>query len=238
MMCIQSYPASCYCAHNIAVKCWEKCGGLSPGPNTCPPLDSTNFDGPVKRAAENQVQAAPTKSVIPFPPAKGPLTPGKVPPTKICECESTVCIQSWPASCICANAGKHACWKKCGGVKPMFQVSQPPIQVLLYSKANLLVPNYTPYPQNQHQPIQLTPPVLQQPHKALPEAHHRPHQSPDLRRRPRKRKRLPHRLLLHQRPLQVRVRPRVRRHGYLRQGEDVRRLCGVQVRCPGPGVRG
>ncbi|KAF2632525.1 hypothetical protein BU25DRAFT_330635 [Macroventuria anomochaeta] len=43
--------------------------------------------------------------------------------SETCKCEEGMCVQAWPASCICANANKHACWKKCGGVKPAFQVS-------------------------------------------------------------------------------------------------------------------
>ncbi|KZM19669.1 hypothetical protein ST47_g8952 [Ascochyta rabiei] len=128
MMCIQSYPDSCHCAYGIAKTCWQKCGGPSPGLNTCPPLGSSPFDGPVKRAAAPEPQTTPKESPVPTPvnlPAivsevRAPLASGAASPTKKCRCESRKCIQAFPASCVCDNANKHACWKKCGGAKPAF----------------------------------------------------------------------------------------------------------------------
>ncbi|XPS94112.1 hypothetical protein M3J09_003437 [Ascochyta lentis] len=134
MMCIQSFPDSCHCAYGIAEKCWKKCGGPSPGLNTCPPLNSNPFDGPVKRAAVPEPQAAPKKSTVPIPvniPAlvSGvlvPLASGAASTPKKCQCEPRMCIQSFPAGCICGNANKHACWKKCGGAKPAFATCTSP----------------------------------------------------------------------------------------------------------------
>lgn len=143
MMCIQSFPDSCHCAYNIAKTCYDKCGGKSPGLNVCPPLDSLgggfNFDGPVKRAAAPEPCPAPQKSTVPIPvnipvnvpaPASAltaPLSTGSASASTSakCECEETFCIQAFPASCVCANRNKNACWKKCGGPKPAYQV--PPL---------------------------------------------------------------------------------------------------------------
>jgi hypothetical protein len=137
MMCIQSFPDSCHCAYNIAKTCWDKCGGKSPGRNTCPPLNPLgggfNFDGPVKRAAAPDAVPEPQVaqiSTVPIPvdaPAlvsavRAPLSTGTA-STAVCQCEERFCIQAFPASCICQNNIKHACWKKCGGPKPAFQVS-------------------------------------------------------------------------------------------------------------------
>ncbi len=56
-----------------------------------------------------------------------PITDCSAPETQptdndTCECESTMCAQSWPESCYCENAAKEACYQKCGGEKPEVQV--------------------------------------------------------------------------------------------------------------------
>lgn len=124
MMCIQSFPNSCHCEYGIKKNCYNKCGGPSPGLNTCPPLGSISspFDGPVKRNAEPEPQL-PTVPIPVKAPVSVPSGPGTVgtQSTK-CVCEERFCIQSFPAGCICANRNKNACWRKCGGPKPMLQV--------------------------------------------------------------------------------------------------------------------
>lgn len=128
MMCIQSYPASCHCAWGIAKSCYDKCGGPSPGINTCPPQGSLSapFDGPVKRAPEPQPQTSVVGIPVSIPaPATAPGI-SSVQSTAKCTCEERFCILSWPAGCYCANKNKSLCWKKCGGVKPLLQVSLIP----------------------------------------------------------------------------------------------------------------
>lgn len=125
MMCIQSYPESCHCAWGIAKSCYDKCGGKSPGINTCPSQDSFGGglygDGPVKRAAAPD----PQKSTVPVP-----LTIPKVVSSivgalgnKPCKFEERFCTQQWPQSCYCANANKYARYMQCGGVFPTYQVN-------------------------------------------------------------------------------------------------------------------
>lgn len=117
MMCIQSFPDSCHCAYGIAKNCYDKCGGPSPGLNTCPPLNpfgGISLDGPVRRDAAPE----PQNPVIDL--LTGLLKPK---PAKTCKCDQVACVQSWPASCYCANSAKTACYKKCGGAKPVLQVS-------------------------------------------------------------------------------------------------------------------
>lgn len=232
MFCIQSYPESCHCAYNIKKTCWAKCGGPSPGLNTCPAVGSNPFDGPVKRAAQAEVKVPavkPTVSILPIavvtevatsvvvaasaptsiPTVVAPLASAKVSPIKKCKCEEVMCIQSFPAGCFCANAGKRACWKKCGGPKPAFQVCTS-ISLVITKNPQLTTTEL-------HNPPKPPNPLL------------RTHKSTNLRRRPRRRKPLPQRLHLHQRPVQAGLWHRVRRHGYLRKGEVMRRVCRVQV---------
>lgn len=117
MLCIQVFPDSCHCAYGIAKSCYDKCGGPSPGLNTCPPLNprgGISLDGPVKRNASPEPQDVVSELLA------GLLKPK---PVKTCKCDQTVCVQSWPASCYCAKAAKQACYKKCGGKKPAPMVS-------------------------------------------------------------------------------------------------------------------
>lgn len=125
MMCIQSFPDSCHCAWGIAKDCYDKCGGKSPGINTCPPKSlfggGSYDDGPVRRAAAPE----PQRSTVPIPVNIPKVVPGIVGAlgTKACDYEERFCIQEWPQSCICANANKFTRYMKCGGARPVYQVS-------------------------------------------------------------------------------------------------------------------
>jgi hypothetical protein len=61
VFCIQSFPASCYCAAAAAQKCFQKCGGPRPPPANCGLLNPGGpLDGPVKaRSAAPEPQTAP-----------------------------------------------------------------------------------------------------------------------------------------------------------------------------------
>ncbi|KAF1934091.1 uncharacterized protein M421DRAFT_112764 [Didymella exigua CBS 183.55] len=128
-MCIQSYPDSCHCAWNIAKDCYDKCGGKSPGINTCPPKNSfggdSYVDGPVKRAAAPEPQSS--TATIPVTIPKISLgTVGAI-GNKACDFEERFCIQQWPQSCFCANANKYARYLRCGGAIPTYQTCSSPI---------------------------------------------------------------------------------------------------------------
>lgn len=157
MMCIQSYPASCHCAYGIAQACWAKCGGKSPGVNTCPPAHSfggIQIDGPVKRVAAPEPQETPKKLTQPFP-SDAPVLFGLPRPNfpNPCKCDDRPCVKSFPAGCICDKANKYACWKKCGGLKPAYGVSSiSPLSLrVIVSSHNLTHPRI----------VRLTFPVLQ-----------------------------------------------------------------------------
>jgi hypothetical protein len=45
-----------------------------------------------------------------------------------CICEAQFCPQVWPDSCYCANDAKKACYEKCGGNIPIYDIC-PPIGV-------------------------------------------------------------------------------------------------------------
>ncbi|KAF3045530.1 hypothetical protein E8E12_009295 [Didymella heteroderae] len=133
MMCIQSYPDSCHCEWGIAKNCYDKCGGKSPGPNTCPPKSLFGGglldDSPVKRDAAPE----PQRSTVPIPVDIPKAVAGVVGAleNKACDFEERFCIQQWPQSCICANANKYLRYLKCGGAIPTYQSCTSP------SKPNL-----------------------------------------------------------------------------------------------------
>ena len=122
MMCIQSFPDSCHCEYGIAKDCYDKCGGKSPGLNTCPPKDVFGAglygDGPVRRDAEPE----PQRATVPIPVNIPRVVAGAV-GDKACNYEERFCAQVWPQSCICANANKYNRYLKCGGAVPTYQVS-------------------------------------------------------------------------------------------------------------------
>jgi hypothetical protein len=126
MMCIQSFPDSCHCEWGIAKDCYDKCGGKSPGLNTCPPKDlfggGLNSDGPVKRDAEPEPQRSTVSIPVIAPPKVIAGVVGAL-ETKACNFEERFCTQQWPQSCICANANKYQRFLKCGGARPTYQVS-------------------------------------------------------------------------------------------------------------------
>lgn len=128
MMCIQSFPDSCHCEYGIAKDCYDKCGGKSPGSNTCPPKDvfggGLYGDGPVKRDAAPE----PQRSTVPIPVNIPKVVAGAVGTVenKACNYEERFCAQVWPQSCICANTNKYNRYLKCGGVAPKYQTCTPP----------------------------------------------------------------------------------------------------------------
>ncbi|KAF3035618.1 hypothetical protein E8E11_004156 [Didymella keratinophila] len=128
MMCIQSFPDSCHCEYGVAKDCYDKCGGKSPGSNTCPPKDVSGAglygDGPVKRDAAPE----PQRSTVPIPVNIPKVVAGAVGAleNQACNYEERLCAQVWPQSCICANVNKYNRYLKCGGVVPKYQTCTSP----------------------------------------------------------------------------------------------------------------
>ena len=106
VFCNQSWPYSCYCANGAKKAVYEKCCVYIPVYAKCP-LPSG---------------AAPAPAPAPTPLPVIELT--KPPPS--CVCEQVLCIQAWPDSCHCENNAKKACFAKCGGKEPIYQICPPP----------------------------------------------------------------------------------------------------------------
>ncbi|KAI4617245.1 hypothetical protein J4E80_005444 [Alternaria sp. BMP 0032] len=118
VICILSFPEGCYCRNDAKKACFEKCGGEEPTYDDC------------------------TVDIVTPQPAP---TPTPLLPEPICVCEGYVCIQSWPESCLCRNAGEKACFEKCGGEEPTYQ----DCGVDLTPRAAEPVPEPVPEPQDQ-----------------------------------------------------------------------------------------
>ncbi|EMD89637.1 hypothetical protein COCC4DRAFT_56390 [Bipolaris maydis ATCC 48331] len=107
VVCLDSWPDSCYCANDAKKACYEKCGGTPPTYDTCPPRSI---------AVRAPQEAAPTPVSTPTPTPTSPST---------CVCEPVVCLDSWPDSCYCNNTAKKNCYEKCGGELPKYQTCPP-----------------------------------------------------------------------------------------------------------------
>jgi len=170
MMCIQSFPDSCHCEYGIAKDCYDKCGGKSPGSNTCPPKDVFGAglygDGPVKRDAAPE----PQRSTVPIPVNIPKAIAGAVGAleNKACNYEERLCAQVWPQSCICANANKYNRYLKCGGVVPKYQVSSAVLII-----ADMAINNRRPalLRLNPPSPQPSRPPLAQPPRLSSPVQH-------------------------------------------------------------------
>ncbi|ORY19669.1 hypothetical protein BCR34DRAFT_595137 [Clohesyomyces aquaticus] len=92
----------CQCLNSRETLCHKHCPDYVPLYIPCPTNPPTSL-----------IPSATSKPSKPTPPPK---------PTGSCVCETVYCLQVWPQSCTCANAGKKACFEKCGGPKPEYQV--------------------------------------------------------------------------------------------------------------------
>ncbi|RYN17115.1 hypothetical protein AA0112_g12212 [Alternaria arborescens] len=104
VVCIQSWPESCYCRNDADKACYEKCGGIEPVYQSC-------------TAVDNVVARAPAPEPVPEPEAQA----------CVCAPGPHLCPQVWPDSCYCDYNAAKACSDKCGGPAPPFPMQCPPL---------------------------------------------------------------------------------------------------------------
>jgi len=112
----------CNCLNSRETLCKARCPNYTP-------IYRVSF-----RSHTSHESINPNSTPQPCPVSISSPTPIPTPtptPTPLCECEQIFCIQAWPQSCYCANAGKEACYKKCGGPKPSLQVTPPSLSCTL-----------------------------------------------------------------------------------------------------------
>lgn len=125
--CLAIWPGGCYCANDAAQACYDKCGGEPPELKSCEePPSLEPYPNP-------SLEPYPSPSLEPFPfPSLEPN------PENPCECDSIICVQSWPESCYCNNAAAEACNQKCGMRKAALQVTSllPTVRICWYGVFN------------------------------------------------------------------------------------------------------
>jgi len=85
------------------------------------PILCATLHGPRTCECQNAINANKMRCTNIFLPLKDCSAPEPQTGDDTCECESTMCAQSWPESCYCENAAKQACYQKCGGAQPVLQ---------------------------------------------------------------------------------------------------------------------
>ncbi|KAK7546325.1 hypothetical protein IWX49DRAFT_114619 [Phyllosticta citricarpa] len=107
--CPQEEPAGCQCRNKAILDCSDrkKAAGL---PCPVPALAAC----PKEPNSENPAPPPPPPRKEKPPPAVKPN------PNFKCPCEESVCIQSYPESCECANRNARDCYDNCGGPEPVY----------------------------------------------------------------------------------------------------------------------